>query len=67
MIKYSLFITFFVQNILHLVTYTAKLGPSGFFKGFVPAFVRLGPHTVLLFVFLEQLRKHLGYLPEQKK
>jgi dicarboxylate transporter 10 len=32
-------------------------GPSGFFKGFTPAFVRLGPHTVLTFVFLEQLKK----------
>lgn len=31
--------------------YTAKLGPGAFFKGFVPAFVRLAPHTILLFVF----------------
>jgi dicarboxylate transporter 10 len=36
-----------------------KVGPSGFFKGFVPAFVRLGPHTVLTFIFLEQLKKFL--------
>lgn len=35
-----------------------KNGPSGFFKGFTPAFVRMGPQTVLLFVFLEQLKKH---------
>ena len=35
----------------------AKIGPSGFFKGFTPAFVRLGPHTVLMFIFLEQLKK----------
>jgi dicarboxylate transporter 10 len=35
----------------------AKVGPSGFFKGFTPAFVRLGPHTILTFVFLEQLKK----------
>lgn len=34
-----------------------KNGPAGFFKGFTPAFVRLGPHTVLTFVFLEQLKK----------
>jgi dicarboxylate transporter 10 len=51
------------KNIFHLITYTAKLGPSGFFKGFVPAFVRLGPHTVLLFLFLEQLRLNFGYFP----
>lgn len=34
-----------------------KNGPAGFFKGFTPAFARLGPHTVITFVFLEQLKK----------
>jgi len=48
------------RSLWHLVTYTAQLGPAGFFKGFVPAFIRLGPHTVLLFVFLEQLRQNFG-------
>ncbi|KAL3092884.1 hypothetical protein niasHT_030073 [Heterodera trifolii] len=46
--------------------YTAKLGPTGFFKGFFPAWVRLAPHTILLFVFFEQLRMRCGYLPEKK-
>lgn len=49
-----------------IVRHTAKLGPMGFFKGYVPAFVRLGPHTVLTFVFLEQLRMNFGFLPEKK-
>lgn len=35
-------------------------GLVGFFRGYVPAFIRLTPHTVLTFVFLEELRKHLG-------
>lgn len=35
-------------------------GPMGFFKGFVPAFVRLGPHTILTFIFFEQLRLRFG-------
>ena len=35
-------------------------GPLGFFRGFLPAFVRLAPHTMLTFVFLEELRKHFG-------
>jgi len=35
-------------------------GISGFFKGFVPAFVRLGPHTILTFIFFEQLRMNFG-------
>ncbi|XP_064406845.1 mitochondrial dicarboxylate carrier-like [Halichondria panicea] len=44
------------KSIMQCFLYTAKTGPLGFFKGFVPAFIRLGPHTILTFVFLEQLR-----------
>lgn len=47
---------------MQLVLYTAKLGPLGFFKGYVPAFVRLAPHTILTFVFLEQLRSNFGII-----
>ncbi|KAL3876005.1 hypothetical protein ACJMK2_033894 [Sinanodonta woodiana] len=42
----------------------AKNGPMGFFKGFIPAFVRLGPQTVLTFIFFEQLRMNFGYDPK---
>lgn len=38
----------------------AKHGPQGFFKGFIPAFVRLGPHTVFTFLFFEQIRINFG-------
>lgn len=38
-------------------------GLFGFFKGFVPAFVRLGPHTILMFIFFEQFRQRFGNLP----
>lgn len=31
-------------------------GPLVLFKGWTPAFIRLGPNTVLLFVFFEQLK-----------
>ncbi|KAF8665155.1 hypothetical protein AX16_000620 [Volvariella volvacea WC 439] len=31
-------------------------GPRFLFKGWTPAFIRLGPNTVLLFVFFEQLK-----------
>ena len=54
------FFSFFLQNMMHLITYTARLGPMGFFKGYIPAFVRLGPQTILTFVFFEQLRKNFG-------
>uniref|UniRef100_A0A0K0E2A0 Mitochondrial dicarboxylate carrier n=1 Tax=Strongyloides stercoralis TaxID=6248 RepID=A0A0K0E2A0_STRER len=49
------------KNIADCFLYTAKLGPTGFFKGFIPAWVRLAPHTVLTFIFLEQLRMNFGY------
>lgn len=50
-------------NLWAIVAHTAKLGPQGFFKGFVPAFVRLGPHTVITLMLLEQLRLNFGYFP----
>ena len=31
-----------------------------YFQGFIPAFVRLGPHTILTFMFLEQIRMNFG-------
>ncbi|NWW30944.1 DIC protein, partial [Panurus biarmicus] len=48
------------QGVVHCAMETAKLGPLAFYKGFVPAAVRLVPHTVLTFIFLEQLRKYFG-------
>ena len=50
---------------LELITTTAKQGPMTFYKGFVPAWVRLGPHTILTFIFYEQLRLRFGYLPSE--
>ncbi|XP_062305547.1 mitochondrial dicarboxylate carrier isoform X1 [Osmerus eperlanus] len=47
-------------GVFHCLTETAKLGPKAFYKGLVPAGIRLIPHTVLTFIFLEQLRKHFG-------
>lgn len=41
-----------------------KNGPLGFFKGFIPAFVRYGPHTIFIFIFLEQIRQNFGDDPE---
>ncbi|NXW64570.1 DIC protein, partial [Eurystomus gularis] len=48
------------QGVVHCAMETAKLGPLAFYKGLVPAAIRLVPHTVLTFVFLEQLRKYFG-------
>ncbi|NWI40599.1 DIC protein, partial [Picathartes gymnocephalus] len=48
------------RGVTHCAVETAKLGPLAFYKGFVPAAVRLIPQTVLTFLFLEQLRKYFG-------
>ncbi|XP_044250179.1 mitochondrial dicarboxylate carrier [Drosophila takahashii] len=46
---------------------TSKEGPLAFFKGYTPSLTRLMPHTILLFLGLEFLRTHFGYLPEPKQ
>uniref|UniRef100_A0A8C2Z4G4 Mitochondrial dicarboxylate carrier n=1 Tax=Cyclopterus lumpus TaxID=8103 RepID=A0A8C2Z4G4_CYCLU len=47
-------------GVAHCLRETAKLGPLAFYKGLVPAGIRLIPHTVLTFIFLEQLKKYFG-------
>lgn len=32
-------------------------GFGSLFRGWMPAFVRLGPHTIVTFIVLEQLKK----------
>ena len=53
------------QGSLALVRATLREGPGAFYKGYVPAFVRLGPQTVLTFVFFEQLRIRFGHVPAE--
>ncbi|NWZ66757.1 DIC protein, partial [Acrocephalus arundinaceus] len=50
------------RGVVHCAMETAKLGPLAFYKGFVPAAVRLVPQTILTFIFLEQLRKNFGII-----
>ncbi|XP_030646653.1 mitochondrial dicarboxylate carrier [Chanos chanos] len=47
-------------GLIHCLTDTARLGPMAFYKGLVPAGIRLIPQTVLTFIFLEQLRLNFG-------
>src|SRR5690606_17769117 len=37
-------------------------GLYGTYKGFWAHYFRAGPHTILTFVFFEQLRRHFGHL-----
>jgi len=45
---------------------TLKEGPMAFYKGYIPAFIRLGPQTILTFVLFEQMRINFGYFPAQQ-
>jgi len=47
-------------GVAHCLQETARLGPMAFYKGLVPAGIRLIPHTVLTFIFLEQLKNYFG-------
>ncbi|KAM7360005.1 mitochondrial dicarboxylate carrier-like [Cochliomyia hominivorax] len=51
------------SGLLHVAKDIANVGVFGFFKGFIPAFARIGPHTILTFLMMEQLRLHFGYFP----
>ncbi|EDV19309.1 uncharacterized protein TRIADDRAFT_51193 [Trichoplax adhaerens] len=36
---------------------------AGFYKGFIPNWMRIGPHTVITFFIFEQLRRMVGIAP----
>ena len=38
-------------------------GLLGFYKGFIPNWLRIGPHTVITFLIFEQLRRIVGMRP----
>lgn len=44
------------SGVIQVIKATAKEGPLAFYKGFIPAWVRLSPQTILTWVFLERLR-----------
>ncbi|XP_064543464.1 mitochondrial dicarboxylate carrier [Drosophila montana] len=46
---------------------TAKQGPLAFYKGFVPALMRVSPNTIITFMLYEQARLRFGYLPPNGK
>ena len=46
------------QNAVSVFTTTLRQeGPMALMKGWVPAYVRLGPHTIITFLTLEQLKR----------
>ena len=45
-----------LKGILHTVREVLKVDRLGLFKGFWPRYIRLGPFTILTFVFYEKLK-----------
>lgn len=41
----------------------AKQGPLAFYKGFIPALMRVSPNTIITFMLYEQARMRFGKLP----
>ncbi|GAA6058388.1 hypothetical protein JCM3770_006109 [Rhodotorula araucariae] len=51
------------ESIGHVVATLFKHeGPAGFFKGWTPAWIRLSPNTIIVFLTLENLKKGVDYL-----
>ena len=50
------------RGMVDLYRKTARQGYMVFTRGFTPTFARLGPQTVLTWIFLEQLRLNFGIL-----
>ncbi|XP_020806747.1 mitochondrial dicarboxylate carrier isoform X1 [Drosophila serrata] len=45
----------------------AQQGPLAFYRGFIPALIRVSPNTIITFILYEQARLRFGYLePEDK-
>lgn len=45
----------------------AKQGPMAFYRGFVPALIRVSPNTIITFILYEQARMRFGFLPPDDK
>jgi len=51
----------------YVKTYNNGGGLGAFYKGFLPYYLRLGPHTIITFLALEQLSKLLDHLLGKKR
>uniref|UniRef100_A0A0N4ZM63 Mitochondrial carrier protein n=1 Tax=Parastrongyloides trichosuri TaxID=131310 RepID=A0A0N4ZM63_PARTI len=52
------------KGYLDCIVYTLQMGPFAFYKGLIPAFLRIGPYTIILFIVMEYLRIYFGVAVE---
>lgn len=50
-----------LTGILPTVRHAVKYDKLGLFKGFTARYIRLGPFTILTFIFYEKLKNLVGY------
>ena len=43
----------------HVMNILKNEGPSAFMKGWTASYMRIGPHTIISFVLIEQIRKQM--------
>ncbi|XP_068146859.1 mitochondrial dicarboxylate carrier [Drosophila tropicalis] len=55
------------NNLGGVIVSVAKQGPLAFYKGFVPALLRVSPNTIITFMLYEQARLHFGYFPHESE
>ncbi|CEF69330.1 Mitochondrial brown fat uncoupling protein family and Mitochondrial substrate/solute carrier repeat and Mitochondrial carrier domain-containing protein [Strongyloides ratti] len=48
-------------SVYEYIIKTWKSGPLNFYNGFIPAWIRLAPHTTFMFLIYEQLKNNFGY------
>ena len=50
------------KNPVHCIVHTYQVdGVKGFMKGWTPAYIRLGPHSVASFILIEEMRMYFGF------
>ena len=59
----SFFLFLFLFLFFSTKTIKSKSGFFGVYKGFFPNWMRIGPHTIVTFLILEQLRRLAGLKP----
>lgn len=55
-----------LTGIVHTVRHVLKYDKLGLFKGFTARYIRLGPFTILTFVFYEKLKSLVYYFNKKE-
>ncbi|KAH1016011.1 hypothetical protein HUJ04_007299 [Dendroctonus ponderosae] len=54
------------RGVIDCIRYTASLGTSALYRGFVPSAIRIAPMTVIVYICFDQLTRKFGYIVRYK-